>query len=128
MSLVNDHLLQCEVSRNKLATGLKEFFQLNVGSVPDFSTLCEAHKAVFRGECIAESSRLKKDKYKHLQSLSADLMTAERQLLCSPTVSKLRKVTSLREQIKLAQLGRAAKSLLWTNKNCMNTLINLIGY
>lgn len=36
---LNDHLLQSEVSWNKLATGLKEFFQLNIGSVSEFSTL-----------------------------------------------------------------------------------------
>lgn len=108
--------MQDEVSRTKLATGLKEFFQLNVGSVSNFSTLWEAHKAVFRGECIAESSRLKKDRNKLIQSLSADLVTAERKLLCNPTVLKLRKVISLREHIKLVQLGRAAKSLLWTKQ------------
>lgn len=59
---LNDHLLQSEVSRSILAKGLEDFFQVNMGSVSDFSTLWEAHKAVFCGAYIAESSRLKKDK------------------------------------------------------------------
>lgn len=44
---LNDHILQSEISRTKLATDLKEFFQFNLGSVADFSTPWEAHKAVF---------------------------------------------------------------------------------
>lgn len=82
----------------------------------EFSTLWEAHKAVFHGECIAEGSRLKKDRNSFLQTLTTALAKAERQLLCSPTVLKLCKVTTLREQIKSTQLEKAVKSLLWSKQ------------
>lgn len=113
---LNDHLLQSEVSCSILAKGLEDFFQLSIGSVSRFSTLWEAHKAVFCGACIAEGSRLKKDRNRLIQSLTSALVTTERRLLCGPTVMKLQKVTSLREQIKLIQLGKAARSLLWTKQ------------
>lgn len=53
---LNEMFLHTPEPKDLLSTGLTEYFQLNVGTVSESSTLWEAHKAVFRGQCIAIGS------------------------------------------------------------------------
>lgn len=118
---LNDQLLHSEPSRVKLAAGLEEFFLFNVGSIPDFSTVWEAHKAVFRGACIVEGTRLKKDRNKLLESLTSDLTVAERKcrnfVWLHPSGNKL----------NLYNLVRQVNLYSGLNKNSMSLLTSPIG-
>lgn len=109
----NDLLLQSSATKDKLAKGLTEYFQLNGGSVQEVSMLWEAHKAhkaFFCGLCISEGSCLKRE-------ANSQLRASERLLLCSPTVSHLCEVTSLRNQLKGLAMGKTAKFLMWAKQN-----------
>lgn len=81
---LNECLLRNPESQNLLQQKLFEFFQINEGSVLEVSTLWEAHKAFFRGECISAGSRLKRDAVKLKAELTSQLRAAETSLLHSP--------------------------------------------
>lgn len=80
------------------------------------STLWEAHKAYFQGQCISAGSRLKRGTALQWSSLLSKLCKAEKLLLSSPTVARLRTITSLLNQLKFLDMNKVAKSLLWAKQ------------
>lgn len=90
--------------------------RFNEGSVSGASTLWEAHKAFFRGECISAGSRYKCDRELQRTSLLDNLSEAEKRLLSLPTVTRLRAVVSLRNRIKSLDLTKFTKSNLWSKQ------------
>lgn len=58
---LNVMLLRIPNTKDHLLKKLSEFFQINEGTVSKTSTLWEAHKAFFRGECISAGSPLKRE-------------------------------------------------------------------
>lgn len=123
----NDHLLQSEVSRSILANSLKDYFILNSGSVSQVYTLWEAHKAVFRGACIAEGSRLKRDRNSLLQSLMSALVAAERRLLVVPRCRNYVKSFTLENKSNQQNLTKQLGPCCGRSRNSTNSQISPTG-
>lgn len=79
-------------------------------------TLIKAHKAFFQGICISEGSRLKRDATHQKATLLSKLRASEELLLHSPMVTRLRIVTSLRNQLKSLEMNKIVKYLMWAKQ------------
>lgn len=109
---LNNFLLQHVPSRSELETTLKNYFSDN--NTPDISltTLWEAHKAVFRGRCIALSSAMKRNAIATKLQTEKELKILELRLQTSPSISLLKKVVCLRNTLRDLALGQVEKALL----------------
>lgn len=110
---LNESLLWNTDTNKLLQSKLTEYFQLNEGSVSSFSTLWEAHKAFFTGECISVGSHKKQESTQQKSVLLIRLRLAEMHLLQSPTITCLRTVLYIWNQIKALDRSKISRAMLW---------------
>lgn len=106
---LNDFLLKLPET---IAQAISRYFNENETSLSDMSTVCCAHKAVIRGLCIAECTRLKKHRVLVHSGLLSDLRCAKSVLQERRTVDSLRRVVELRSVIWEIDIGEVERALL----------------
>lgn len=52
---------------------LKTFFEINIGSTEEITTVWEASKAYIRGKCIAQATKRKKENFCRCKSLEKEI-------------------------------------------------------
>ncbi|KAM4034665.1 LOW QUALITY PROTEIN: uncharacterized protein ACNLHF_021335 [Anomaloglossus baeobatrachus] len=113
---LNESLLTNTTSRESLRKVMQNYFSENSQSLPSFPLIWEAHKAVVRGECIALSSKLKKDSQQRYRQCEKDLRTAENQLQTHPTKTRLKKVIDFRTKLKEISHGNIERLLRYSRQ------------
>ncbi|XP_077321582.1 uncharacterized protein LOC143955402 [Lithobates pipiens] len=98
--------------RSELESTLRLYFAENTSPEVSLTSVWEGHKAVFRGQCIALSTALKRNANKARQLLLRRLHALEANLLRSPTVRTLRALVSTRASLRDLEVGKTEKALL----------------
>lgn len=109
---LNDFLLKHDPSRIELEQTLKLYFAENCSSEISASSLWEAHKAVFRGQCISLSTALKINTNATRSALLDRLKHLEMRLLASPSLTILKELTSVRAGLRDIEIGKIEKALV----------------
>ncbi|XP_068107367.1 alpha-protein kinase 2 isoform X1 [Hyperolius riggenbachi] len=113
---LNESLLLNEDTKLELQSSLREFFELNEGSVDKLSILWEAHKAYIRGQCIALGSNKKKQRLLRSAALTSGIRRVELEYAQTPSLHLLKRLLEMRNELKDIQLAQANKSLLWSRQ------------
>ncbi|XP_056410980.1 uncharacterized protein LOC130352649 [Hyla sarda] len=76
--------------------------------------LIEAHKAVFRGNCISLSSHIKRDILRDYSDLKKELTQLERFMAKNSSMRVLKQIISLRNGLRDLEIGKVEKLLTYT--------------
>lgn len=105
----NHFLLQQPIYSKEIATLLSEFFNKNVGSVPDHSMVWSAHKAFVRGVLMQMNSHMKKERMQCLETITANMSELENINKISPKAIHSVKLLSLRQELRTLLLDSFEK-------------------
>ncbi|XP_069805749.1 ATP synthase subunit ATP5MJ, mitochondrial [Dendropsophus ebraccatus] len=113
---LNESLLKFRPTRDSIKTSIQSYFLENGGSVESEATLWEAHKAVIRGQCIALSSRQKRDSQMALSEAKQDILALERSLARRSSLRTLRRLVAARARLKELSIMKVEKLLLYSKQ------------